>query len=221
MKKIDMEAWDRKSHFEWFSSFADPTFALDVKMDITNLLEYCSDKSLSSYAVIMYVICQCMNENKSFLLRVLGGDVVEIDRANVAYTIMTNESTFVNCRANLKNGFVTYMDDVKNNQKQYHMQNYKQEKYNDLVIVDDIYCSCVPWVNFISAKQQIPDKSDENRSIPRACWGKYYTEGERTYMTLNITANHALVDGRDMSIVFNDIQLAFDNPQKFFSKDFK
>ena len=37
MKKIDISTWERKSHYEWFSSFADPSIAFDVKMDITLL----------------------------------------------------------------------------------------------------------------------------------------------------------------------------------------
>lgn len=43
--------------------------------------------------------------------------------------------------------------------------------------------------------------------------GKYCKENEETFMTLNITASHALVDGYDMSCVFNAIQEAFDSPE--------
>ena len=37
-------------------------------------------------------------------------------------------------------------------------------------------------------------------------------------MTLNITANHALVDGLDISNVFNKIQDTFDNIDVFIAK---
>ncbi|MBE7058413.1 MAG: hypothetical protein E7387_04860 [Ruminococcaceae bacterium] len=217
MKKIDLDSWERKSHYQWFASFADPTVALDVKMDITKLLRYCAENKLSSYALIMYIACQCINDNQAFCLRVLNGEVIEIDSANVAYTILTNEKVFVNCRATLKNGFDSYMYDIESNQKKYNNQSYVQEKFNDIAIIDDIYCSCVPWVNFLSVKQPIPDKSCENRSIPRVCWGKYYTENDRIFVTLNITADHALVDGKDLSDVINDIQKAFDNIEDYIN----
>lgn len=211
MKKIDLSTWERKSHYAWFSQFSNPSIALDVKMNITNVLDFCKKKGVSSYAVIMYVICKCINENRAFRLRVLNDEVVEIDAANVAYTIMVNDSCFVNCRADMKNGYEAYAKDVAENQRKYSNSNFVQEEYNSTAIIDDIYCSCIPWVNFASVKQPIPDKIPESKSIPRACWGKYYVEGQSTYMTLNITANHALVDGLDVANVFNAIQNSFDN----------
>ena len=211
MKKIDLSTWERKSHYAWFSQFSNPSIALDVKMNITNVLDFCKKKGVSSYAVIMYVICKCINENRAFRLRVLNDEVVEIDAANVAYTIMVNDSCFVNCRADMKNGYEEYAKDVAENQRKYSNSNFVQEEYNSTAIIDDIYCSCIPWVNFASVKQPIPDKIPESKSIPRACWGKYYVEGQSTYMTLNINANHALVDGLDVANVFNAIQNSFDN----------
>jgi chloramphenicol O-acetyltransferase type A len=217
MRKIDLNTWERKSHYTWFSSFADPSISVDVKMNVSNVLNYCKENQMSSYAIIMYVICKCLNQNKAFRLRVLNDEIIEIDKANVAYTIMVNDSCFVNCRANLKADFATYMQSVKDNQIKYTNSNYIQEEYNTIAIVDDIYCSCVPWLNFQSIKQPMPDKIPESKSIPRACWGKYYSEGDSMYMTLNLTANHALVDGIDLSNAIISIQNAFDTIDKFIN----
>jgi chloramphenicol O-acetyltransferase type A len=218
MKEIDLENWERKSHYEWFSSFADPSVAYDVKMNITKVLSFCKEKKMSSFSVIMYVICNCINENKAMRLRVLDDKVYEVEKANVAYTIMVNDTCFVNCRADMKNGFYAYLDDIENNKKKYNNSNYVQDEYNSTSVIDDIYCSCTPWLNFVSVKQPIPDKNPENKAIPRACWGKYYNEGDSVFMTLNITANHALVDGLDISNVFNKIQDTFDNIDVFIAK---
>ena len=214
MKKIDLSTWERQSHFAWFSQFANPSIAFDVKMDITRVLDYCKNKGLSSYSIIMYVICKCINENKAMRLRTLGDDVVEIDCANVAYTIMVNDYCFVNCRARLTEGFEVYLKDIKENKTRYTNSSYIQKEYNSIAIIDDIYCSCIPWINFMSIKQPVPDKIPESKSIPRACWGQYYNEGESIKMTLNITANHALADGKDLSDVFNNIQYSFNNIEK-------
>jgi len=208
---IDIDKWERKSHYAWFSSFANPMVALDVKMDITDLLDYCNREGLSSYAMIMYVVCECINANAAMRLRILNEKVIEIDYANVAYTILVNERCFVNCRARTHLGLATYLEDVEANRKRYTNSNYLQEKYNDTTIVEDIYCSCLPWLSFASVVQPIPDNNTESKSIPRVCWCKYYTENARTYTTLNITVNHALVDGIDLSDVYKDIQWAFDH----------
>lgn len=217
MNIIDIENWERRSHYEWFSSFADPSLAMDVKADITNLLAYCKARGLSSFAVIMYAVCKALNEIRAFRLRVLGKNVVEIPAANVAYTLMTKDEYFVNCRAQMTAGFDAYLKDVQDNQAQYS-GGLVQKQFNNVSIIDDIYCSCVPWVNFQSVRQPIPDKSDESKSIPRACWGKYYQENGRTYMTLNITANHALVDGYDLALAFKAVQDYFDDVDKLIKE---
>ncbi len=218
MKVVDIEHWERRSHYEWFSSFADPSLAMDVKMDITKLLEDCKARGLSSFAVVMYAVCRALNNIRALRLRVLGESVVEIPAANVAYTLMTNDSCFVNCRAKAAEGFDVYLKDVKNNQAQFSNSGYVQKQFNNVSIIDDIYCSCIPWLNFQSVRQPIPDKSDESKSIPRACWGRYYQENGRMYMTLNITANHALVDGYDLAQAFEAVQKYFDDIDSLISE---
>lgn len=212
MKKIDIESWERKSHYRWFSSFARPTLAMDIKLDVTNILKEAKAKHVSTFASIMYVFSEALNHNRGFRLREFHGDVVEIEHANVAYTIMVNENTFVNCRARTGLGFQTYADDFYANKKKYENSNYVQEEYNNVEIIDDIYCSCTPWINFLSVEQPIPDNNHESRSIPRLAWGAYYQEGEKTYITLNITANHALVDGIDFAKVVKEIEAMFASP---------
>ena len=213
MKKIDIGTWTRRSHYEWFSSFADPTLAMNVRMDVTNLLDYCKRENVSSFAAIMYIVCRCANYNRAFRLRICGDDVVEIDYANVAYTVMTAENEFINCRAPMASGFKVYCDEVEANRLRALSKRCVQKQFNNTSIIDDIYCSCVPWVDFQSVVQPIPDKSADNKSIPRICWGKYCKQNDKVFMTLNITASHALVDGYNMSCLFNSIQQVFDKPE--------
>ena len=219
MKKIDLESWARRSHFEWFSAFADPTLAMNVRMDITNLLAFCKQAGHSSFATIMYIACACLNKIPAFCLRTLAGEVVELDGANVAYTAMSRTGNFVNCRASLAAGYEAFAATVRANQEALDRSDGVQKQFNDLTIVDDIYCSCVPWVDFLSVTQPIPDHVPDNKSIPRVCWGKYSKEEKGTFMTLNLTANHALVDGREMAEAFCMIQRALSASQAFSEGD--
>lgn len=212
MKKIDIDKWERKSHYRWFSAFARPTLAMDIKLDVTHILKVAKEHHISTFAVIMYVFSEALNHNRAFRLREYHDNVVEIDHANVAYTIMVNEDTFVNCRARTNLGFKQYVEDFYNNKKKYENSNFVQEEYNDVEIIDDIYCSCTPWINFLSVEQPIPDNNKESRSIPRLAWGAYYVENDKTYITLNITANHALVDGLDFAKVVKEMEAMFLNP---------
>ena len=66
MRKIDLNTWERKSHFEWFSSFSDPTFALDVKMDVTKVLEYSKITKTSFFINVLYIVTQELNKIEEF-----------------------------------------------------------------------------------------------------------------------------------------------------------
>ena len=180
MKKIDIETWARRSHFEWFSAFADPTFAMNVRMDITNLFAFCKQTRHSSFATVMYIACACLNMIPAFRLRTLAGEVVELDSANVAYTAMSRTGNFVNCRASLAAGYEAFAAAVCANQEALDKSDGIQKQFNDLSIVDDIYCSCVPWVDFLSVEQPSPDHVPDNKSIPRVCWGKNSKVEKRT-----------------------------------------
>ena len=214
MKQIDIEKWARKSHYNWFSKFANPTVALDFKLDVTNLLKYCETRKLSSFSILMYAVCKCVNRNEAMRLRIKNEKVYLIDAANVAYTIMVNDHDFVNCRARTCLGLKVFLQDVEDNRQRYCNSNYIQEEYNDTSVVDDVYCSCLPWLSFLSVAQPIPDNDNSSKSIPRLCWCKYYEENKRVYTTFNITINHALVDGIDLALVCNDIQQTINNLDK-------
>ncbi len=218
MKVIDIDSWDRRSHYEWFSAFADPTLAMNVRMDVTRLLGCCCVRKISTFAALMYIVCSCINNIAAFRLRTLRGEVVELDRADVAYTVLTDSGNFVNCRAPMGRGFHVFAKKVAENRCSVK-HSYIQKQFNDTSVVSDIYCSCVPWIDFTAVRQPIPDNDEDNKSIPRVCWGKYVKDSEKVYMTLNITANHALVDGLNLAQAFIDIQQAFYEPEKYLGND--
>lgn len=221
MKEIDVSTWERKSHYEWFSGFANPTFSMNVRLDLTAFLAFCKKQGLSSYAALMYAVCAALNGEKAFRYRVLGGKVYEIERANVAYTLSVRDEYFVNSHSKTDTDLASFCRGVRERADALRNSTYVQEEFNDTTVVDEIYCSCVPWIDFLSVVQPIPDNLPESSCIPRAAWGKYVKKGRRTYTTFNLTASHALVDGKDMSGALLRLQRMLDNPRKYFMGDKK
>ena len=219
MRVIDVNSWDRRSHFEWFSQFANPCFSLGKSVEVGRTLAFCQEHGLSSFATIMYASCRVLNSIECFRYRMLDGNVVEVPYANAAYTSAINERLFRNCRAYSQLGLEDFCEQVRRLSEDRKEEEEREEKdkhgsFNNVAIVDDIYFSCVPWIDFDYVIQPIPDMSDENKSIPRVTWGKYVQEGDGTHMTLDITANHALVDGKDMALAFQMLQDLLDNPEQ-------
>ena len=217
MEKIDIENWDRSSHYKWFSQFADPTLALDVRIDDTILLSFCNKEKISSFGTILYTVCYCINKIPALRLRMLNGSVVRVENANCAYTVLNDKSQFMNAHIDTSLSFKDFLRKTEENKHSFVEKHYVQKEYNSIEIIDDIYCSCAPWIDFLSVKQPIPDFSAESLSIPRVCWGKYVFDSDKAFITMNITVNHALVDGLDLALVFGNIQKTFNNIDEFIN----
>ncbi len=205
MKKIDVNGWERKSHYEWFSSFSDPSVAIDVRVDVSKMIEYCKQRGVSSFATLLYIVCKSLNETPALRLRILRGEVVELDYANAAYTALGQGRAYVNAHLPMNVSLSHFLENFEREQRRVK-EGKVQAQFNDLTVVDNIYCTCSPWISFLSIRQPMPDKSEENMSIPRVAWGRYETEGDKTTVVVNLTANHALVDGIDLGDAFAKIQ---------------
>ena len=40
MKEVELLNWNRLKTYEWFKSFSDSTYGMNVRMDVTNLVRY-------------------------------------------------------------------------------------------------------------------------------------------------------------------------------------
>ena len=53
-KEIDISAWDRKDHFEFYSNIATPHYCVAFNIDITNLLAF-TRKNKISFIIRSYI----------------------------------------------------------------------------------------------------------------------------------------------------------------------
>lgn len=219
MKEIDINSWERKTHYEWFSSFDNPCFAIAVRMDVTRLLEFCKENNTSSFASVMFFVAKALNSIKPLRYRILDGKVYEITRANVAYTFSVRKDFFLNNRTNTATDYFGFCRLVKEQTTRLRENPVLPKSFNDTAIVDDIYCSCVPWIDFVSVSEPVPERMPENNCIPRVSWGKYTEENGRVKCTFSITANHSLADGYDVSQAFILLQKMFDCPENFTEQE--
>ncbi len=206
-KEIDINTWERKSHYDWFSSFPDPSVCVDVKLKITPVLKLCeklknTNGPISSFALLMYIITNAIHSVPAFRLRLKDGKIYEIDKTDVGYTVICGEHSFINLHAHVNQSVKDFLNQVEDNKNNY----MKMKIFNDTNKVDDIYCSCVPWFSFLSVKQPIPVQCPDNLCIPRANWCKYYYENGEAYTTLNLTGSHAFVDGKDIADVISEAE---------------
>ena len=73
---IDMEAYPRKSHFEYFNSLAYPYVGMTANVDVTNALRFAKEKGGSSFLAVLYLAVQAANAVPQLRQRIEDGRIV-------------------------------------------------------------------------------------------------------------------------------------------------
>ena len=206
MKEIDVLNWNRYKTYEWFRTFSNSTYGMNVKIDVTNLVNRIKERKESFFIDLLFVVVKSLNEVDEMRMRIVDNKPVIFDDINPAFTVMTKSGTFENVRFDNKNNFKDFYEIASkyiNDAKEQLV--LSKDNYNPENCYNEYYISCVPIINFESVFHPMPD-SIESQCIPRLCWGKYVENNGKYELTMNITVSHIFVDGFPLANVFNKIQ---------------
>ena len=92
-KEIDINSWDRKEHFEFYSKIATPHYCVAFNIDVTNLLAFTRKNKISFYYSLIYLCTQAINEIDEFLLETEDNKVYKTDRRVPCFTDLKNGAT--------------------------------------------------------------------------------------------------------------------------------
>jgi chloramphenicol O-acetyltransferase type A len=210
MQTIDMEAWPRRDHYQFFSTFEYPHFSLCADLDITTLLPFLKNRKISFTAAIMYFIARTANSIPEFRQRVREGNPIEYDEVHPSATILTKDDLFSFCTVLYNKNFIKFVKVAEE-----EVDRVKTEPYIEEKIQDDsaLFMTSIPWVSFTSFMH--PLKLNPADSVPRFAWGKYKQTGEKTLMPLSVQAHHAVVDGLHAGRFYDQFQKLLDQPESF------
>ena len=78
--KLNIESWNRKEHFRFFSAFDDPFFGITTNIDFTTIYLEAKRNSQSFFLYSLHHILTKANETDEFKLRIEeGNSVVKYD----------------------------------------------------------------------------------------------------------------------------------------------
>ena len=212
MKTVNVENWNRYKTYQWFKSFSNSTYSMNVKMDVTKLKRHVEKNNQSFFIDLLYIVLKGLNSVEEMRMRLVNDTPVIYDEINPAFTVMTEAETFENVRYKNNSNFLEFYDISSqsiNNAKQ--QLKIKKISYNPKDCYDEYYITCTPWVDFTQFTHPIPDDKS-SQCIPRICWGKYMKNNDKYELTLNITVSHIFVDGFHLAKTFNIIQDLLNNP---------
>ena len=191
MKRIiDLETFPRRSHYEFFKSYAYPYMGITANVDVTNLIAAAKRRGGSPFLAILWTAAIAANSVPELRQRIVDDKIVEYDHCNTAHTVALSDGTFVNCQTDCRRSFdefLVYGRERQEEAKQRHGFVQPGDDETELIFV-----SCTPWVSFTQVIQPTPIPADSN---VRIVFGKFFEQNGRKLMPLNIQANHALVDG--------------------------
>ncbi|WP_046757002.1 CatA-like O-acetyltransferase [Kordia jejudonensis] len=190
MKKLNIDTWNRKQHFEFFNTFKDPFFAVAAPMDVTKAYHFAKATGNSFFAVYLHDCMKAVNSVEAFKYRIENEhEVVIHDHIHASPTIMRPDKTF-------GFSFIDYDADFE-----IFAQNIKAEKdriFNSTDLFppknteDCVFCSALPWVGFTGHKEPFHGKKE---SVPRIAFSKMEAKKDKKIMTVSVSVNHALMDG--------------------------
>jgi len=205
-KEVDINAWERRSTYEFFLDYTDPYFNITANLDVTALYRICKADNLAFSLAILFVSLQAANEIREFRLRIVDEKVVEFDRVEATQTILNDDETFSFCYFEHKDDIIEFDRAGK-----LARDKYKKLKTFDVETdrVDLIYYSAIPWVSFTSFKHA--SRGDNRQTVPRMVFGKIFDEGGKRKMPFSVEAHHALVDGIHVGKLFDLFQTKLDS----------
>lgn len=190
MRKINLQTWPRREHFEFFQKYDHPHFSIGANVDVTEVVRGAKLSEATLTTAICYILARSANEIPEFRQRIRGREVVEHEVVHPAITILTPDDLFSFCIIEYKRDFekfcaraVKEVDSAKVN------SSLDEGPYTD----EMLFMTSIPWVSFTSFRH--PMNLDPPDSVPRFAWGKIFEDGGRLKMPLDVQLHHGLADG--------------------------
>ncbi len=191
-KILDIENWNRKEHFRFFSQMDEPFFGITAEMDCTDAHNYCKLNSLPFFLFYHHKAIIAVNQIEEFRYRIKDNGIIIFDTIHVTTTISRTDNTFAFSFIPFTQSFNEFMDLAKT-----EIESVKNSTglrlSDDTGRLDVIHFSTVPWISFTSVTHARNFKFVD--SVPKITFGKYFQRNNRLIMPVSINAHHGLMDG--------------------------
>lgn len=198
-RKIDMNAYARRNHFNYFRSMANPYVGMTVNVDITDFLRKIREGKQPFFLSVLYHMANAANAIPEMRQRIVDDGIVEYDRCLTSHTVSLDDGTYCYCQLDCSRPFGDFIQYAQRAQEL-----ARQESGLDDGDEPDslFFVSTIPWVSYANIIQPTPSPADSN---PRITWGKYFEQEGKILMPVTLLCNHALVDGRHLAQFYENL----------------
>lgn len=188
--KLDLDTWNRKEHFHFFSQMEEPFFGITTIIDCTKAYKKSKELGISFFTYYLHKTLLAVNTIESFRYRIIDGEVYVFDQIDASATILRDDKTFGFSLMKFHKDLTVFGNTVKTE--------IERVKNTSGLITRDfeinlIHFSALPWINFTAYSHARsftwPD------SCPKISLGKMVTKNGKKSMPLSIHVHHGLLDG--------------------------
>lgn len=189
MKIIDMTSDPRRAQFEYFRTFSNPYASMTVNCDITHLRQTVLENGWPFFLTALYCAINAANDVPELRRRIKGDRVVEYENCVSSHTVALPDGTYCYCQLDCAKPFAQYLPYA-----QAEVEKAKRSRSLDDGEDPDrlLFVSSTPWVSFTSVFMPVPNPPDSNVRIN---FGKFFEQGDKILLPLNISIHHSLADG--------------------------
>ncbi len=192
MQKLDLQSWNRKEHFEFFSNFDEPFFGIVSEVDCTKAYQFSKNNDHSFFAYYLHKSLEAVNQIPEFKYRILDGEVVICDKVHAAATIARPDGTFAFSFAEFSPDHETFRKGL--NKEINAVQNSTGLRISEKTQrLDAIHYSSFPWHKLTGLTHSRDFKFSD--SVPKITFGKMYEQDNQYKLPIAINAHHGLMDG--------------------------
>ena len=200
-QKINLATWNRKEHFEFFSTFEEPFFSITTPIDMTIAYEKAKTLEIPFFVYYLHKTIAAVNQVENFRYRIEENEVVLYDEIDASSTIMREDKTF-------GFSFMKFNSDIHEFCKTVATEIERIQVTPGLFTREFpeniIHFSAIPWINFTGLTHSRSFTLQD--SCPKVSWGKLIDDQGKKTMSMSVMAHHGLIDGYHMGLFVEILQ---------------
>lgn len=200
---LDLDAWPRREHFEFFRRYEQPFFNICAEVDVAGLVRRCrAPGGPSFFLASLFFSLTAVNEVEELHYRIRGDGVLVHDVVHGGSTVLRRDGTFDFAYFDFVPDLDRFVREGAEVLRRFETAVRRLDPRDDR---DDlVHYSVIPWIPFTSfshARRLRPEDS-----TPKMVLGRYHGDAGGERMPVSVEVHHALVDGLHVARFFERFQ---------------
>lgn len=207
---IDMQTWQRRDYFYYFTKMMPTGFNVNVDVDITATYDTAKAAGYRFFPVYLHLITRLISEQPEFMIAQRGEQLGHYDHLTPAYSLFhENDHTISGIWTAYDTDLVTFNAHYMTDKERYSSQHGAVAKPDQ---PENAYMiNMNPWLHFNNYTPLSFNGLPNYLPVIEA--GKYVIENDRRVMPVSFTIHHAVADAWHVSHFFEKLQRALNTPE--------